>query len=57
MGVQVEKNLMELQPGDVLESFADVSDLERIIGFKPTVTIEVGLARFVEWFKRYHGVS
>lgn len=57
IGTQAEKNFMDLQPGDVVETFADVSDLERIIDFKPQTTIEDGLQRFVDWYRSYHGLG
>jgi UDP-glucuronate 4-epimerase len=43
-----------MQPGDVQHTFADVTDLERDIGFCPCTTIEVGIARFVEWYLNYY---
>jgi UDP-glucuronate 4-epimerase len=55
LGRIAQKNFLPLQPGDVLETFADVSDLERVIGFRPATSIETGVARFVEWYREYHG--
>ena len=43
-----------MQPGDVLETYADVDDLMRDVGFRPRTPIEVGLARFVDWYRQYH---
>ncbi|GAA0358995.1 NAD-dependent epimerase [Alkalibacterium iburiense] len=54
LGVEAEKNYMEMQPGDVVRTYADVSDLERDINFKPSTTIEEGLEKFVEWYKDYY---
>ena len=51
------KNLKPLQPGDVLSTWADTSDLERDIGFKPQVTIGDGVARFVAWYKQFYSVE
>jgi UDP-glucuronate 4-epimerase len=51
------KELLPLQPGDVPESFADIEASRRDLGFEPQTTIEVGLARFVEWYKHYHKVN
>ena len=48
---------MDLQPGDVPETFADIDDLIRDVGFKPDTTIETGVERFVGWYKSYYGVS
>jgi UDP-glucuronate 4-epimerase len=57
LGRTAAKELLPLQPGDVPESFADIEAVRRDLGFDPQTTIEVGLARFVEWYKQYHGVS
>ncbi len=54
IGRTAKKNYLPLQPGDVVETYADVSDLERMIGFKPATPIEKGIARFVDWYKAYH---
>jgi UDP-glucuronate 4-epimerase len=49
-------NLLPLQPGDVLETYADIDDLHALTGFKPTTPIEVGIRRFVEWYRGYYRV-
>lgn len=54
IGAKAEKHYMDLQPGDVIETCADVSDLERIIDYRPRTTIETGLSRFVDWYRGYH---
>lgn len=54
IGRTAKKNYLPPQPGDVIETYADVSDLERIIGFKPATPIEKGIASFVDWYKAYH---
>jgi UDP-glucuronate 4-epimerase len=56
LGRQAEKRLLPMQPGDVLETFADIDDLMREIEFKPQTRIEDGIARFVAWFREYHRV-
>ena len=56
LGMKAEKNLLPLQPGDVLETFADVDDLTRDVGFKPNTPIEVGIERFVNWYRSYYKV-
>ena len=43
-----------MQPGDVKESFADISAIEHDHDFRPTTTIDEGVPRFVEWYKDYH---
>ncbi len=52
--IEVEKVFMDMQPGDVLRTYADVSDLEKDIDFKPETTIEEGLSQFVKWYKKYY---
>ena len=44
-----------MQPGDVKETYADIESATRDFGFKPTVPIDVGLPRFVDWYRAYHG--
>jgi UDP-glucuronate 4-epimerase len=53
---KAEKLYMEMQPGDVLRTYADVSDLEKDINFKPSTTIEEGLGKFVDWYKEFYKV-
>ena len=55
-GREAQKKLMPMQAGDVLETFADVEDLVRDIGFSPKTRIEDGVARFVAWYREYHRV-
>jgi UDP-glucuronate 4-epimerase len=57
LGRTAQKQLLPLQPGDVPESFADITASRRNLGFDPKTTIEVGLARFVEWYKEYHRID
>ncbi|MCF8018789.1 MAG: NAD-dependent epimerase [Vallitaleaceae bacterium] len=52
--IEAEKVFMDMQPGDVLRTYADVSDLEKDIDFKPETTIEEGLSQFVKWYKKYY---
>ena len=55
LGKEAEKIYMDMQPGDVMRTYADVSDLERDIGFKPSTSIEDGLRKFVDWYTGYYG--
>ena len=57
LGRTAQKELLPLQPGDVPESFADITASRRDLGFYPKTTIEVGLARVVEWYKQYHRID
>jgi len=54
VGKKARTNLLPMQPGDVLETYADIDALVRDVGFRPSTPIETGLARFVDWFRRYH---
>lgn len=54
LGVTAQKNFMPMQAGDVLATFADVDDLTRDVGFKPSTTIEAGLESFVSWYKAFY---
>ncbi|MBV1817948.1 NAD-dependent epimerase [Clostridium cochlearium] len=56
LGIKANKNYMDMQPGDVLRTYADVSDLEKDIGFKPSTSIEEGLEKFVNWYKNYYNI-
>lgn len=56
IGTKAKKNLLPLQPGDVPATFADVDDLVKDAGFKPSTTIEAGLERFVAWYKDYYKI-
>ncbi len=56
LGKKAVKNLLPMQPGDVPATFADVGDLERDVGFKPSMPIEEGVRRFVAWFREYYQV-
>ena len=49
-------DMQPMQPGDVLETFADIEVSRRDFGYDPTTPIEVGIPRFVAWFRDYHGV-
>ena len=53
---KAEKRLLPMQPGDVPETYADVDDLMRDVGFRPATPITVGIARFVEWYRSYYKV-
>lgn len=56
LGRPAIRELMPMQPGDVPETCADVEDLRQAVGFAPDTPIAVGIDRFVEWFRAYHGV-
>ena len=55
LGRKAQMNFLPLQPGDVPETFADIDDLVRDVGYRPATPIEVGVRRFVDWFCEYYG--
>ena len=55
LGRKAVKRYLPMQPGDVPATFADVERLARVTGFAPRTTIEDGIARFVAWYRTYHG--
>lgn len=57
LGMEAVKEYYPMQPGDVYQTYADVSDLMHDFGFKPDTSIEDGLSRFVEWFKEYYQIQ
>ncbi len=57
LGKKAVKNMLPMQAGDVPATYADIGDLMRDVGFKPSMPIEEGLKKFVEWYRQYHKVS
>lgn len=56
LGMTAKKNLMPMQPGDVLETSADTEALFKAIGFKPQTSVEEGVKRFVDWYRDFYRV-
>jgi UDP-glucuronate 4-epimerase len=56
IGRKAEKNFLPMQPGDVPATYADVDDLMRDVGFAPKTPIEVGIPKFVAWYRDYYKV-
>ncbi|MGS4820543.1 NAD-dependent epimerase [Raoultella terrigena] len=54
LGMVAEKNMMPIQPGDVLETSADTKPLYDLVGFKPQTTVKEGVQNFVDWYKAYY---
>lgn len=54
LGKQAEKNMLPLQPGDVPATYADVDDLVRDVDYKPDMSVEEGIAKFVSWYRDYY---
>jgi len=55
-GRKAEKVLMPMQPGDVRDTYADISAIQNDLGFQPTTSIDEGVPRFVDWYREYHRV-
>ncbi|MDO8932853.1 MAG: NAD-dependent epimerase [Rhodocyclaceae bacterium] len=55
LGLQARKDYLDMQPGDVPATYADVDDLMADVGFKPATPIREGIERFVAWYKSYYG--
>jgi UDP-glucuronate 4-epimerase len=55
LGRKAQKRFLPLQPGDVPATYADIDDLRRDVGFAPTTPIEVGVERFVRWYRDHYG--
>lgn len=56
LGQKAIKNLLPMQPGDVPDTYADISDLARDLGYKPVTQLEDGIRSFVEWYKDFYQV-
>jgi UDP-glucuronate 4-epimerase len=55
-GRKAERRLLPMQPGDVRDTYADISAIERDLGYAPATTIDQGIPRFVDWYRWYHGI-
>jgi UDP-glucuronate 4-epimerase len=51
------KEMLPMQPGDVMETFADIDDLARDVGFAPRTSIEDGIRGFVAWYRDHYGLT
>ncbi len=57
LGRKAQLELLPMQDGDVPATYANTDDLERDVGFRPSTPVEIGVARFVEWYKDYYGIA
>ena len=55
LGHKAKKEFLDLQPGDVVATYADIDALIEDVGFRPYTSIDVGIERFIEWYKAYYG--
>jgi UDP-glucuronate 4-epimerase len=56
LGKEAKKEFLDLQPGDVPATCADIDDLYNAVGFRPVTSIETGIRNFVEWYKQYYSI-
>ena len=56
LGKKAVKNMLPMQPGDVQATYADVDELVKAIDYKPAMSVEEGMARFVDWYRAYYSV-
>ncbi|MGD8250791.1 MAG: NAD-dependent epimerase [Desulfobacterales bacterium] len=56
LGKEAKKDYLDMQPGDVPATYADIEDLTRDVGFAPDTPLEEGISRFVEWYRSYYSV-
>jgi UDP-glucuronate 4-epimerase len=57
LGKKAKRRLLPLPPGDVQATFADVTDLERDVGFRPRTSLKEGIGRFVDWYLDYYNLK
>ncbi|MNC51055.1 hypothetical protein D3C75_1003320 [compost metagenome] len=56
IGIKAERHYLPMQPGDVVQTWADVSALAQWVDFYPEVSVEAGVGHFVEWYRNYYRV-
>ncbi|CAI0777563.1 NAD-dependent epimerase [Serratia entomophila] len=57
LGIAARKNMLPMQPGDVMDTSADTAELYRVIGFKPATSVDEGVKRFVDWYREFYKVQ
>jgi UDP-glucuronate 4-epimerase len=57
LGRKAERRMMPMQAGDVAATWADVSELERLVNYRPSTSVENGVRRFVEWYREYYHIA
>ena len=57
LGRKADVEMLPAQPGEVIETCADISAIRRDLGYEPLTRIEEGIPRFVDWYKSYHGIA
>jgi UDP-glucuronate 4-epimerase len=54
LGLKAKMNLLPMQLGDVPATMADISELEKAVGFRPQTTVDLGVAKFIDWYQSYY---
>lgn len=57
LGKKAVKEMLPMQPGEVIETYADIEKSARLLNFRPRVSFEEGIFRFIDWFKNYHAMT
>jgi len=57
LGKEARKTFLDIQPGDVPSTYADIEALGRAVGFRPNTSVEKGIAEFVAWYRAYYGIG
>jgi UDP-glucuronate 4-epimerase len=57
LGAKAKMELLPMQPGDVPSTMADVTELERAVGFRPATPLRTGISRFVDWYRKYYQID
>ncbi len=55
LGIPAKKTYLQMQAGDVTETYADIDALQQAVGFRPETPIEVGIGKFIDWYRGYYG--
>ncbi|HEX2018922.1 MAG TPA: capsular biosynthesis protein CpsI, partial [Aurantimonas sp.] len=54
LGRKAQREMLPLQPGDLVDTFADVTELERAVGYRPATPVGDGVRAFVDWYRSYY---
>ena len=54
LGIKAQTNLIQIQPGDVQKTYADIEYSKKLLGYAPKTPISQGIPKFIDWFKEYH---
>jgi UDP-glucuronate 4-epimerase len=54
LGKKAKLNELPMQPGEIVETFADIEESKKTLGFQPRISLKEGISQFIEWFKEYH---